>query len=207
MWKKFPKFLGAVTKKTRKSPWFCAEHFSGVWGVGVVGEDLGTLVLQLLFLVKEPGFNRMRGKWFVFFFLASLFLSLFSRTMVQWKMDEHEALKEELLVSDMVIPLWILILLEFLDGSCPCLVYWQVYVRIEATSIDNNVPCQEYPLVFTSKSTLLCIDYLEPQTTINKWMFQLDDSKSLYRKCLEITKYQWKKNGWLWGSRYVWRYA
>ena len=28
---------------------------------------------------------------------------------------------------------------------------------------------------------------LEPQTTIHKWLFQLDDSKSLYRKWLEIT--------------------
>ena len=28
---------------------------------------------------------------------------------------------------------------------------------------------------------------LEPQTTIHKWLVQLDDSKSLYRKWLEIT--------------------
>ena len=31
--------------------------------------------------------------------------------------------------------------------------------------------------------------HLEPQTTIYKWLFQLDDSKSLYRKWLEITKH------------------
>ena len=30
--------------------------------------------------------------------------------------------------------------------------------------------------------TLWFIIYLEPQTTIYKWLFQLDDSKSLYRK-------------------------
>ena len=34
---------------------------------------------------------------------------------------------------------------------------------------------------------------LEPQTTIYKWLFQLDDSKSLYRKCLfhQTTIYKW----------------
>ena len=31
------------------------------------------------------------------------------------------------------------------------------------------------------------IIYLEPQTTIYKWLFQLDDSQSLHRKWLEIT--------------------
>ena len=31
--------------------------------------------------------------------------------------------------------------------------------------------------------------YLEPQTTIYKWLFQLDDSQSLHRKWLEITKH------------------
>ena len=30
--------------------------------------------------------------------------------------------------------------------------------------------------------------YLEPQTTIYKWLFQLDDSKSLYRKMVVSTK-------------------
>ena len=39
----------------------------------------------------------------------------------------------------------------------------------------------------------------EPHTTIYKWLFQLDDSKSLYRKWLEITKHP-LKNGWPWGS-------
>ena len=35
--------------------------------------------------------------------------------------------------------------------------------------------------------------YLEPQTTICKWMFQLDDSKSLYRKWLfhQTSIYKW----------------
>ena len=34
---------------------------------------------------------------------------------------------------------------------------------------------------------------LEPQTTIYKWMFQLDDSKSLYRKWLfhQTSSYKW----------------
>ena len=42
--------------------------------------------------------------------------------------------------------------------------------------------------------------YLEPhgQPFING--FQLDDSKSLYRKWLEITKHPFI-NGWPWGSR------
>ena len=30
---------------------------------------------------------------------------------------------------------------------------------------------------------------LEPETSIYKWLFQLDDSQSLHRKWLEITKY------------------
>jgi len=36
-------------------------------------------------------------------------------------------------------------------------------------------------------------DSLEPQTTIYKWMFQLDDSKSLYRKSLfhQTSIYKW----------------
>ena len=38
---------------------------------------------------------------------------------------------------------------------------------------------------------------LEPQTTIYKLLFQLDDSKSLYRKWLEITKHPFFK--WLFG--------
>ena len=43
--------------------------------------------------------------------------------------------------------------------------------------------------------------YLEPQTTINKRLFQLDDSKSLHRKCLEITiSIHFKLV--VWGSRY-----
>ena len=35
--------------------------------------------------------------------------------------------------------------------------------------------------------------YLEPQTTIYKWLFQLDDSKSLYRKLLfhQTSIYKW----------------
>ena len=35
--------------------------------------------------------------------------------------------------------------------------------------------------------------YLEPQTTIYKWLFQLDDSKSLYRKWLfhQTSIYEW----------------
>ena len=44
--------------------------------------------------------------------------------------------------------------------------------------------------------------YLEPQTTIYKWLFQLDDSKSLCRKWLEITKHPFI-NGWKRGSRYI----
>ena len=41
--------------------------------------------------------------------------------------------------------------------------------------------------------------FLEPQTTIYKWMFQLDDSKSLYRKWLfhQTSIYKWL----FWGSR------
>ena len=31
--------------------------------------------------------------------------------------------------------------------------------------------------------------YLEPQITIYKWLFQLDDSQSLHRKWLEIPKH------------------
>ena len=42
--------------------------------------------------------------------------------------------------------------------------------------------------------------HLEPQTTICKWLFQLDDSQSLHRKWLEITKHLFI-NGWPWGSR------
>ena len=33
------------------------------------------------------------------------------------------------------------------------------------------------------------INHLEPQTTIYKWLFQLDDSQSLHGKWLEITKH------------------
>ncbi len=35
--------------------------------------------------------------------------------------------------------------------------------------------------------------YLEPQTTIYKWLFQLDDSKSLHRKWLfhQTSIYKW----------------
>ena len=38
----------------------------------------------------------------------------------------------------------------------------------------------------SASGTHVCKDdqYLEPQTTIYKWLFQLDDSKSLYRKWL-----------------------
>ena len=38
--------------------------------------------------------------------------------------------------------------------------------------------------------------------TIYKWLFQLDDSRSLHRKWLEITKHLFK-NGWKWGSRLI----
>ena len=44
------------------------------------------------------------------------------------------------------------------------------------------------------KNDVFCLDhYLEPQTTIYKWMFQLDDSKSLYRKWLfhQTSIYKW----------------
>ena len=34
--------------------------------------------------------------------------------------------------------------------------------------------------------------HLEPETSVYKWLFQLDDSKSLYRKWLEITKHPFK---------------
>ncbi len=40
-----------------------------------------------------------------------------------------------------------------------------------------------FPKVFNRMSEI----YLEPQTTIDKWLFQLDDSQSLHRKWLEIT--------------------
>ena len=35
--------------------------------------------------------------------------------------------------------------------------------------------------------------YLEPQTTVYKWLFQLDDSKSLHRKWLfhQTSIYKW----------------
>ena len=38
-----------------------------------------------------------------------------------------------------------------------------------------------------------CNKYLEPQTTISKWLFQLDDSQSLYRKWLfhQTSIYKW----------------
>ena len=36
---------------------------------------------------------------------------------------------------------------------------------------------------------------LEPQTTIYKWLFQLDDSQSLHRKWLEITKHPFLTGG------------
>ena len=39
-----------------------------------------------------------------------------------------------------------------------------------------------------------------PFPSIYKWLFQLDDSKSLHRKWLEITKHLFI-NGWKWGSR------
>ena len=39
-----------------------------------------------------------------------------------------------------------------------------------------------------------------PRPTIYKWLFQLDDSQSLHRKWLEITKHPFI-NGWPWGSR------
>ena len=42
--------------------------------------------------------------------------------------------------------------------------------------------------------------YLEPQTTIYKWLFQLGDSKSLHRNGC-FTKHPFI-NGWPWGSRY-----
>ena len=46
---------------------------------------------------------------------------------------------------------------------------------------------------FHTTVTLASIFYLEPQTTINKWLFQLDDSKSLYRKWLfhQTSIYKW----------------
>ena len=50
--------------------------------------------------------------------------------------------------------------------------------------------------------------YLEPQTTIYHWLFQLDDSKSLYRKCLF---HQTSILNWLFGvpgtGRLDWRVA
>ena len=57
--------------------------------------------------------------------------------------------------------------------------------------------------MFSSLNINICINHhsppqkkvmnLEPQTTIYKWLFQLDDSKSLYRKCLfhQTTIYKW----------------
>ena len=41
-----------------------------------------------------------------------------------------------------------------------------------------------------------------PRPSIYKWLFQLDDSQSLHRKWLEITKHQFF-NGWPWGSRQI----
>ena len=37
------------------------------------------------------------------------------------------------------------------------------------------------------------VNFLEPQTTIYKWLFQLDDSQSLYRKLLfhQTSIYKW----------------
>ena len=46
---------------------------------------------------------------------------------------------------------------------------------------------------------LLCFDMLlEPQTTIYKWLFQWDDSRSLDRKWLEITKHPFMNGCFNW---------
>ena len=44
--------------------------------------------------------------------------------------------------------------------------------------------------------------FLEPETSTLKWLFQLDDSKSLHGKWLEITKHP-LNNGWKWSSRFL----
>ena len=38
---------------------------------------------------------------------------------------------------------------------------------------------------------------VEHETSIYKWLFQLDDSKSLHKKWLEITKHPFEKTGCL----------
>ena len=55
----------------------------------------------------------------------------------------------------------------------------------------------------------LVFDHLEPQTTIYKWLFQLEDSKSLHRKWLFRQTSIYK---WLFGvpgsnTRIVWNYS
>ena len=55
-----------------------------------------------------------------------------------------------------------------------------------------------------TKTTCRC---LEPQTTIYKWLFQLDDEPNLYiEKRLEITKDLFI-NGWPWGSSWWYKVA
>ena len=54
--------------------------------------------------------------------------------------------------------------------------------------IPKQQPWEEVEFHLEKKNT-----HLEPQTTIYKWMFQLDDSKSLYRKWLfhQTSIYKW----------------
>ena len=52
----------------------------------------------------------------------------------------------------------------------------------------KQMDCNDWALKLVTWFQYIYI-YLEPQTTIYKWLFQLDDSKPLHRKWLEITKH------------------
>ena len=63
-----------------------------------------------------------------------------------------------------------------------------------------QTPTSEFYVKFCVIGVHLLI-YLEPQTTIYKWLFQLDDSQSLHRKCLvKQTSIFFMV---VWGSRYL----
>ena len=53
--------------------------------------------------------------------------------------------------------------------------------------------------ILSGQSVFLKNHHLEPETTIYKWLFQLDDSKSWYRKWL-FDHFHPFINGWPWGS-------
>ncbi len=86
-----------------------------------------------------------------------------------------------------------------LRETCPSTDYlWGiVFIKVSVTIVYGGVQLSEEEKVshFQLFTAFLYL-HLEPETTIYKWLFQLDDSKSLHRKWLF---HQTSIKNWLFG--------